>query len=206
MAAMVRGRVEPDGSGLASGCASAWIGGRNLYLITMALFGSLSTVRAQLASDPVFTTAFDYVARCLTPGTPEAARLAAVPLDATERVELGGGVFALEQAYMAKPPENGRWEAHEAYIDVQVVVSGSELMGVTDVNDLTIAEDHRPGRDLMFFASFALGSTLRIAAGEVAVFFPADAHMPSLADGATGLVRKTVVKVPVAALGKIRPA
>ncbi len=172
----------------------------------MAVFGSLSTVRAQLAAAPAFQRAFDYVQLCLTPGTPEAARLAAVPLDATERVELGDGVFALEQAYLAKPPALGKWEAHQDHIDVQVIVSGRELMGVTEVTLLTLAEDHRPARDLMFYAPFDQGSTLRVATGELAVFYPADGHMPSLADGAPSLVRKTVVKVPVAALNDTNAA
>jgi YhcH/YjgK/YiaL family protein len=166
----------------------------------MAVFGSLSTVRAQLAAAPAFRRAFDYVQLCLTPGTPEAARLAAVAVDATERIELGGGVFALEQAYVAKPPAQGRWEAHQDHIDVQVVVSGRELMGVIEVTRLAIAEDLRPAKDLMFYAPCAGGSTLKVGAGEVAVFYPADGHMPSLADGEPALVRKTVVKVPVAAL------
>lgn len=163
----------------------------------MALFGTLPTVRAQLAPSPAFALAFDYVARCLQPGSPEAARIAAVPEGETVRIELGAGVFALEQAYLAKPADEGRWEAHERHIDVQVVVSGRELMGVIDVNRLALTEDLREPRDLLFFAAHDGGSTLRVGAGEVAVFFPADGHMPSLADGAPTLVRKTVVKVPV---------
>ena len=164
----------------------------------MALFGSLSTVRAQLAASPAFDLAFDYVARALTPGTAEASRIAAVPDGETVRIELGEGVFALEQAYQGKLPAEGRWEAHERFIDVQVIVSGNELMGVIDASRLTLAEDFRATRDLMFFAPREGGSTLRVGAGEVAVFFPVDAHMPSLADGEPTLVRKTVVKVPVA--------
>jgi uncharacterized protein, YhcH/YjgK/YiaL family len=163
----------------------------------MALFGSLSTVRAQLASSPAFDIAFDYVARALTPGSPEAARIAAVPVGRTDRVELGEGVFALEQAYETKPVAEGKWEAHERMIDVQVVVSGRELMGVIEVSGLALTEDYRAERDLMFFAPSEGGSTLRVGAGGVAVFFPADGHMPSLADGAPEVVRKTVVKVPV---------
>lgn len=163
----------------------------------MALFGSLSTVRSQLASSPAFEVAFAYAARCLAPGTAEAARLAAVPAGKTVRVELEEGVFALEQAYEAKPPAEGRWEAHERYVDVQVVVSGRELMGVIEVNELKLAEDYRTERDLMFFGAASGGSTLRVGPGGVAVFFPADGHMPSLADGPSGVVRKTVVKVPV---------
>jgi biofilm protein TabA len=165
----------------------------------MALFGSLSTVRAQVVPSTAFEIAFDYVARCLSAGSPEAARIAAVPPGATERVELGEGVFALEQAYVSKPSAEGRWEGHEQFIDVQVVVTGRELMKVVEASGLTVAEDHRPGRDLLFFAPAEGGSTLRVGAGGVAVFFPADAHMPSLADGQSAPVRKTVVKVPVAA-------
>ena len=163
----------------------------------MALFGSLSTVRAQLASSPAFEIAFDYVARALTPGSPEAARIAAVPVGKTERVELGEGAFALEQAYEAKPLSAGKWEGHERYIDVQVVVSGRELMGVIESSVLKLTEDYRAERDLMFFAPAEGGSTLKVGPGGVAVFFPADGHMPSLADGAPAVVRKTVVKVPV---------
>jgi biofilm protein TabA len=113
------------------------------------------------------------------------------------RIELGDGVFALEQAYMAKASEAGKWEGHERHIDVQVIVAGHELMGLIDVARLTLNDDQREARDLMFFAPCAEGSTLRAGPGDVAVFFPADAHMPSLADGAPTLVRKTVVKVPV---------
>jgi YhcH/YjgK/YiaL family protein len=170
----------------------------------MALFGSLPTVHAQLAPSPAFQAAFDYVARCLSPGSAEAVRIASLPVGKTERVELGLNVFALEQAYEAKPPAEGKWEAHERFIDVQVVVSGRELMGVIDVSALRLTEDYRDERDLMFFAPAEGGSTLKVGPGGVAVFFPADGHMPSLADGAPALVRKTVVKVPVA--GAAAPA
>lgn len=163
----------------------------------MALFGSLSTVRAQLAASPAFDLAFDYVARALTPGSPEAARIAAVASGETVRVELGEGAFALEQAYVAKEPAQGRWEAHERFIDVQVIVAGKELMGLIDVGALSLTDDFRAERDLMFFAPREGGSILKAGAGDVAVFFPADAHMPSVADGEPVLVRKTVVKVPV---------
>ncbi len=165
----------------------------------MAVFGSLSTVRDQLAPSLAFATALEYVERCLTPGSEENRRILAVAVDATERVELAGGVFALEQAYVGKPAETGKWEAHKAYIDIQVVVAGNELMEVTDVRELTVAEDLTPERDLLFYAPFDGGSLLRAGTGFVAVFFPIDAHKPSLSAGDGGVIRKTVVKVPVRA-------
>lgn len=175
----------------------------------MAVFGNLGTLRAQLATSPGFARALDYMERCLTPGSAEAARIAAIPEGVTERVELGGGVFALEQVYRSKPPAEGRWEAHEVHADVQVVLEGEERMDVVDVARLSLEKDLRATRDLLFFARPATDSgvsALRVAAGEAAVFFPADAHMPSLAIDAPRLMRKTVVKVPVAVASAAKSA
>lgn len=167
----------------------------------MALFGSLATVRTQLAGCPSFKTALAYVEEILRPGSPAHQRLLAVADGETGRVELGDGVFALEQAYLPKPRAEGRWEAHKVYIDVQVIVGGDELMEVTDVSRLKVAEDHTPAKDILFFEQNADGSVLRMRAGELAVFYPADAHKPSLATGGPAAqVRKTVVKVPVASV------
>jgi YhcH/YjgK/YiaL family protein len=63
-------------------------------------------------------------------------------------------------------------------------------------------EDARPFfrrlRDLATYLDAADASQLRLRAGEAAVFFPVDVHMPSLRVGAEpALVRKSVVKVPV---------
>lgn len=165
----------------------------------MALFGSLAAVRAQLATTPSFQRAFAYLEECFRPGADAFRRLQAVGVGETERVELGGGVFALEQAYAPKARAEGRWESHRAYIDVQVVFSGEEFMEATDVARLKVAEDLTPAKDLLFYQAFDAGSVLRVKAGEAAVFFPIDAHMPSLAiGGSAAVVRKTVVKVPVA--------
>ena len=167
----------------------------------MSLFGSLPTVRSQLINRPAFQTALAYVEEILRPGSPAHQRLQSVAMGDSVRVELGDGIFALEQAYVAKPRAEGRWEAHYLYIDVQVVVSGDELMEVTEVSRLQVAEDLTPAKDLLFFGDYADGSVLRVRAGEVAVFFPADGHKPSLAAGTpAALVRKTVVKVPVASV------
>jgi len=167
----------------------------------MALFGSLATVRTQLAGSPSFERTLAYVEEILRPGSEAQQRLLAVAAGDTGRVELGDGVFALEQAYVAKPRAEGRWEAHRVYIDVQVIVTGEELMEVTDVSRLAVAEDNTPAKDILFFEQNLDGSVLRMRAGELAVFYPVDAHKPSLAAGEpAALVRKTVVKVPVASV------
>ena len=186
-----RSYPAPKRPALASAHGSDWTG-------RMAIFGTLDTLRAQLARPEHFASAFAYVAEVLQPGSVAHARMGRIAAGTTERVELAGGAFALEQVYLTKQRTEGRWESHRAYIDVQVVVAGEELMEVGDVAQLAVAEDLRPAKDLIFYRPFDGGSVLRVCAGQAAVFFPADAHLPSLHVGvAAALVRKTVVKVPV---------
>jgi biofilm protein TabA len=163
----------------------------------MALSGSLSTVRSQIAAHASLDKSFAYLDEVLTAGTDSNKRLLAVALGDSQRVELGDGVFALEQAYLTKSPDEGRWESHLKYIDIQVVVSGEENMGVCEISRLVLDEDLTPAKDLLFYKSFDQGSTLLMKAGDVAILFPPDGHRPGVRVTEPALVRKVVVKVPV---------
>ena len=165
----------------------------------MALFGSLETVAAQLSRPEHFAAAFSYLREALDPRHAVHARILAVPEGETRRIELAGGAFALEQAYRTKPAADGRYEAHAKYVDFQVLVSGCERIDVMAANHLHEQENALAERDVRFFHPRQGGSQWLVGPGEVAVFFPIDAHMPSLAPAAPSLVYKTVVKVPVPA-------
>lgn len=165
----------------------------------MALFGTLPTLRAQLARPEHFAAAFAFVDEAARAGTAANRQLFGLAAGQTERTDLAGGAFALAQTYLTKPRSEGRWETHRAYIDVQAVFVGEEFMEVTDRGRLTLAEDLTPGRDVIFYQGFDRGCVLRLGAGDVAVYFPPDAHMGSIAIAAATLVRKVVVKVPVLA-------
>lgn len=161
----------------------------------MAIFGSPSTVRAQTISAPALQQALDYVEKLLRPDTPERARLFALPAGESVRVELGGGMFAIDAAYMGKSRPDVFFETHRKYIDVQAVLAGEESMEIADFKRLTLDVPYDAERDLIKYRDYADTSVLRAREGEVAVFFPVDGHM-SHAVTRPVLVRKTVVKVP----------
>ncbi len=163
----------------------------------MAIFGSLSTIRAQAPGSPAYAAALAYAAEVLTPGSAAHARLLAMPAGETARIELGGGVHAMEQVYTTRAREDGRWESHRAHVDLQLVLGGAELVEVAEAAGLVVAEDRTPDADVIFYAPARAGGVLRLAAGAAALLFPADAHLTGLADGPAILVRKTVVKIPV---------
>jgi biofilm protein TabA len=162
----------------------------------MAVFGTLSTVRAQLAGDLRFKAAFDYLAEALQPGSAAHQRIGQVGVGATDRIELAGGSFALEQAYLSKFRAEAFLESHRKYIDVQAVVAGEEIQEVVDIGRMKVDAAYNPERDLTKYHDFKDTSLLSAREGLVAVFFPVDGHI-SRASGAPVLVRKTVVKVPV---------
>lgn len=162
----------------------------------MAVFGSLSTIRDQLARDFRFQAAFAYLAEALQPASAVRKRIAGVAVGATDRIELSGGSFALEQAYLSKPRAEAFLESHRKYIDVQAVVAGEEIQEVVEIARMTVDAPYNPERDLIKYLDFKDTSLLSAREGLVAVFFPVDGHISRAAAGPV-LVRKTVVKVPV---------
>jgi biofilm protein TabA len=137
-----------------------------------------------------FAAGFDYL---------RSTDLAATPDGRYEIV--GKDVFAIVQAYDAKPREAGRWEAHRQYADIQYLVSGRELMAVIPLSDsLAIESPYDSEKDLMFYRKDGWpGQLFIVGPGEFAVFLPHDVHMPSMAAG-TGAalgVKKCVIKVRV---------
>ncbi|MEG2138914.1 MAG: YhcH/YjgK/YiaL family protein, partial [Oscillospiraceae bacterium] len=93
----------------------------------------------------------------------------------------GQHLFALLQSYTTTE-DNSTPEAHEAYIDVQYLISGEELVGVAPLSAMTEVTECHPDRDISFYH----GPTdrLPIGNGRFLVLFPGDAHAPCIAMGA----------------------
>ena len=165
----------------------------------MALYGSFATVRAQALQTPGFATAFAYVDEVLRADSAARARLRAMPLKMAEKIDLGGGVFVMEQVYETKTRSDGFFESHRKYIDVQVIVEGEELMELIDISRIKARDAYDPERDFSGYEDATGASRLTALAGDAAIFYPEDVHMPSLRLGANAaVVRKAVVKVPLA--------
>lgn len=164
----------------------------------MALYGSLATIRAQVPSNDGFATAFRYVEELLAADSPAQKRVRAIADGDTNKVELGGGVFVIEQVYETRLRADGFFESHRKYVDVQAVLDGEELMEVADIARIKVRQPYNPDRDLVVYEDSSEASLLRVYPGQIAVFFPNDVHMPTLRIRAQPVrVRKCVVKVPV---------
>ena len=89
-----------------------------------------------------------------------------------------------------KNKEAAKLETHNKFIDIQIPLSGNEVMGYTAGNDLPTAE-YNAEKDITFFECLA-ESYFTVKPGMFAIFFPQDGHAPGITE--TG-VKKIIVKV-----------
>lgn len=113
------------------------------------------------------------------------------------RTELDGDHLYISAAPNARTRsrEVAQLEAHRAYIDVQVVLEGTESMGWAPLSACSdVSEPYDREKDIVFFRD-GFQSLVTVRSGQVAVYFPEDAHAPLIGEG--GTVNKCVVKVHV---------
>lgn len=105
----------------------------------------------------------------------------------------GDAVYAVVAEYRTAPKAQGQWEAHRRYLDIQCLAAGEETVGYAPLAGLKVVEPYNAGRDCLFLQG--KGEFLVLRPGMFVLFMPQDAHMPGLAAGSPGLVRKVVIKV-----------
>ena len=105
---------------------------------------------------------------------------------------LSDEVFAIVQEYMTK--EEGDLEAHKIYADLQFIIKGEEKIGFSKLDDVvSVKIPYNREKDICFFNGNY--SKLLLRQGDFAVFFPHDAHAPSLAMHDCCYVKKVVIKI-----------
>ena len=112
------------------------------------------------------------------------------------RVDIdGNNVYALPSEYMSKDEDVARFEAHEKYADIQYVIAGKELIGVTPMSELDeITEPYNAANDIVFM-TVKTHKECQANPQKVFLFFPEDIHRPGLKDGENSPVKKLVIKV-----------
>lgn len=102
------------------------------------------------------------------------------------------GAYVNVQILPPKAPEKAVWESHQKMIDVQVPLSGDEIMCCQPVSQLGTA-DYDAAKDITFYAERPEGF-VKVRKGMFALFFPQDAHAPGVTSTA---LCKAVFKLPL---------
>jgi biofilm protein TabA len=144
----------------------------------------LENTKRYVALNPHFAKAFEFLRR---------HNLRDLPL---ERFVIDGDrVYATAMKGQGKPREAAHLEAHRKYIDIQVVLSGTDEMGWKNKGTCKVPHGaYDSDKDAEFFADTP-DAWVAVGPGAFTIFFPEDAHAPMLGQGE---LHKVVVKVAVA--------
>ena len=147
------------------------------------ILGSLKNSGVAEKTHPLIKEALDYI---------KAADYDAI-FASESKIELRGkDLFLFGSEYQGKTREQARVEAHRKYIDIQIAVEGTEQMGWIDVSGCSeVLTPYNPEKDVVFYTG-PVSTYFTVSPGEFAVFFPEDAHQPSIGEGK---MKKIIVKV-----------
>jgi len=110
------------------------------------------------------------------------------PLDDT-------GAMAILAEGLTVPEEEEQWEAHRRFADLQVVLSGEEVMGFAPLGGMIPKGEYSEEDDCVLLEGS--GNFMLVQAGGFVFFTPNDAHKAMLAAPlGPEKVRKVVFKLP----------
>ncbi len=109
---------------------------------------------------------------------------------------VGESVFAIVNEYVTKPAAECEPESHRDYIDIQVMLEGSEKFGYAPLLDNKPSTGFLPGNDVAFYTLSGL-DYITLYPRPVYPVFPSDIHQPELFTDQPRPVKKLVMKVKV---------
>ncbi len=107
----------------------------------------------------------------------------------------GANAFALVSEGPTKDYDKTAFESHIHYIDLQFVISGEEKMGKAPLASVKLDKEYNEKNDIMFYTGD--GEIHLVPQNTFMLFFPSDAHRPSITPGGNKVVKKVVIKIQV---------
>lgn len=107
----------------------------------------------------------------------------------------GDDVYFIVQHYTTKPIDQGRFESHKKYIDIQALLAGQELLAYSPTAGLEVVEPYDEQKDIMFCRVGSIIAQTKLQAGLFCLLYPHDAHLPSCQVTCPAPVHKVVFKI-----------
>lgn len=111
------------------------------------------------------------------------------------KYEFEGGYFMIQEGD-TRPAEDGDYEAHRKYLDVQIIVSGAEQVVWSDIMDLKVSGEYDSGKDKVMLHGPA-DHVFLVTEGMCWAAFPHDAHKACRDTGKRTHYKKIVMKLPL---------
>ncbi len=145
------------------------------------IFSTLAQSDRYVALHPLFPRAFEFIRNtdlaALAPGR--------YPI-------VGDELFAIVEGMPGRARAEAKLECHRKYIDIQLVLEGTDEMGWRALADCADpVSEYSAEKDIRFFRD-APATWIVTPPGTFCIFFPEDAHAPLVS---TGHIRKVIFKI-----------
>lgn len=105
----------------------------------------------------------------------------------------GSQIYAMVSEYSTVPASEKCWEAHREYVDLQMVISGEEIIQVSLLENMQCG-DYVPENDFVQCDGIA-NEEVVMQNGMGLLLYPDDAHKPGLIFGKSQPIKKAVFKI-----------
>ena len=110
----------------------------------------------------------------------------------------GDNMYAMVMRYDTKAPSEQKFEAHQKYIDVQLLLEGEEIMDVSIDEGGVSINGYNGEKDAELWMQADNHCSVVLKPGRFAVLYPDDKHRPGCHLDGKKSVRKMVIKVKIA--------
>lgn len=109
---------------------------------------------------------------------------------------LADGIYANVEEYNTKNINIAKYESHNEYIDIQILLSGQECIYYADVDVLNAGVPYDSEKDITFYADVVEGHNILLDGSNFVTLYPNEAHAPQLSlNNSKQFVKKVVIKV-----------
>lgn len=111
------------------------------------------------------------------------------------RHDINEGFYYNVQEYVTDGNTKKPYESHRKYVDIQMLISGEEILQVTDISGLRVCSEYDEVKDCVLYhpSDNAAGTILRPES--VMMLYPKDAHRSMCIGKNTSKVKKIVGKI-----------
>jgi len=103
-------------------------------------------------------------------------------------------VIAIVSEFSTLSEEDSVWESHRKYLDLHLVIHGTEKIYWNTVDVLSIVKAYNEAKDSILFSGDSAQSAL-LRPGYFVLFYPGDAHKVKCMVNYSEEIRKIVVKI-----------
>lgn len=108
----------------------------------------------------------------------------------------GDDIFVNIVEYTTTTPENRFWETHRTYIDIHVMLTGTEEIHLNFLQNMTEKQPYAEKEDMLLLEG-TKNSSVRLTENDFVICFPEDAHCTGVQVDEPVKLKKAIFKIKV---------